>query len=510
MSRAERVLDPDRSALHRFGAELRRWRKARGLSQDRLGALVHVSGDLIYRVELAERRPARDLAERCDQILGTEGALAELWEASDAEEAARRSAVMRLTDIRDVGSAERSDAGLAQLRSTAIALHQGALGWDGVSAVVGTEITAGTLDDDQGDELLTIACQTAEGRVILVAVPRRAFLAAGVGATIASVASQASASHSVAVRAARVQSVSDDALDRFSQIRRLLRDADNLFGPERVMPLVHEQIMLVRQLSAGARGADRRRLLTVQAQFADLYAWLRQDTGSYKEAQFWLDRALDWSQMAGHSEAAAFILARKSQVAGELRDATDAIDLAEVAIQRAQSRHWRAASVAATYAAYGYALQGDKASCERQYVMAHELLTKVEPDPSTCYGLFLSAAYIDVQRAHSMAVLGDNKSAARAFAEAIDALPSGYHRDRGIYLVRKAASHAGAEEPEEAAAAGMLALAIGTETNSSRIVDGLARLHRTLSPWREIPQVAEFSSALADHFADRPADKERS
>lgn len=79
MSRPERDLYPDRSALDRFGYELRRWRKARGLSQDRLGTLVHVSGDLIYRIELGQRRPARDLAHRCDQALDTGEALLRLW-----------------------------------------------------------------------------------------------------------------------------------------------------------------------------------------------------------------------------------------------------------------------------------------------------------------------------------------------------------------------------------------------------------------------------------------------
>jgi transcriptional regulator with XRE-family HTH domain len=65
--------------VHRFGYELRKWRKARGLSQDKLGVLTHVSGDLIYRIELGDRKATRDLVERCEHALSAEGALLAHW-----------------------------------------------------------------------------------------------------------------------------------------------------------------------------------------------------------------------------------------------------------------------------------------------------------------------------------------------------------------------------------------------------------------------------------------------
>jgi transcriptional regulator with XRE-family HTH domain/tetratricopeptide (TPR) repeat protein len=67
------------SVKHYFGAELRRFRVARRLSQAALGAATHVSADLIAKIEKAERWPARDFAERCDQALESEGVLVRLW-----------------------------------------------------------------------------------------------------------------------------------------------------------------------------------------------------------------------------------------------------------------------------------------------------------------------------------------------------------------------------------------------------------------------------------------------
>lgn len=40
-----------------------------------LGRIVHVSGDLLSKVEKAERRPRSDLVARLDRALGAEGAL---------------------------------------------------------------------------------------------------------------------------------------------------------------------------------------------------------------------------------------------------------------------------------------------------------------------------------------------------------------------------------------------------------------------------------------------------
>lgn len=62
-----------------FAAELRHWRATRHLSLRQLSALTHDSHSLISRVESADRLPTKDLAERLDQALGTDGALGRVW-----------------------------------------------------------------------------------------------------------------------------------------------------------------------------------------------------------------------------------------------------------------------------------------------------------------------------------------------------------------------------------------------------------------------------------------------
>ncbi|MER8028190.1 helix-turn-helix transcriptional regulator [Streptomyces bauhiniae] len=56
-----------------FGTELKRRREEAGLTQTELGAKVFVSGGYIGQFEQAIRKPQLDVAQRIDEVLGTDG-----------------------------------------------------------------------------------------------------------------------------------------------------------------------------------------------------------------------------------------------------------------------------------------------------------------------------------------------------------------------------------------------------------------------------------------------------
>lgn len=89
VSQQPRTLDPSASPAAFFGAQVRALRERASLSQAKLGRLVHSSGDLIAKVEKAERRPSPDLVDRLDRALGAEGHLLRL--AHEIPERADRS-----------------------------------------------------------------------------------------------------------------------------------------------------------------------------------------------------------------------------------------------------------------------------------------------------------------------------------------------------------------------------------------------------------------------------------
>jgi transcriptional regulator with XRE-family HTH domain len=74
--------DPEAGAspLALFGAELRHYRTAAGLSQEQLGERIGYSAALVGAVETARRMPTEDFTARCDVVdeLSTGGALLRL------------------------------------------------------------------------------------------------------------------------------------------------------------------------------------------------------------------------------------------------------------------------------------------------------------------------------------------------------------------------------------------------------------------------------------------------
>ena len=349
---------------------------------------------------------------------------------------------------------------------------------------------------DDGDEIV-LPCRALDGRIIWVSIPRRTFLSGGLGASALAAIATATGTGLPAAPAAKLRTAASaqvNPVETLRELRRALIDTDNLLGPGSVLPAVHAQIQVIRQLREGTGGGDRQALLVMQAQYAEFAGWLHQDARDFQAAGFWLDRALDWSHAAADHEMATYVMARKSQLAGDMHDATGAIDLADAAAGMSRKRS-RLRATAATYGAHGYALAGQRTASLRAIDGAREMAGHLDGSPSP-WATWLDGAYIDVQRGRCLSALGDHAQAAIVFQQAIRDLPPSFRRDRGVYLAREALAHTGAREPEQAAGVGMQALAIAEATQSGRVIDELARVGTGLAPWAALPAVADFQDAL--------------
>ncbi|HSZ39458.1 MAG TPA: hypothetical protein VK817_05835 [Trebonia sp.] len=338
-----------------------------------------------------------------------------------------------------------------------------------------------------GPETVAVCCKTPDGRITFVDVPLRRLTGSDSPVTMP-----------VAAPRTRPWPRHDpDArpVERFLLARQALRDNDNLFGPHDVIPLAVRQLAIMRDLSRSLPGGGRRGLLRPQVQFADLLGWLYQDCREFTTAGHWLDRALEWAHMLDDQACVAFILARKSQLAGDMREPGAAIAAAEAAMRITSEDLIGAA--AATYAAHGHALAGDTAASGRLYERARTVLAGADGADSAPWVTFLDNAYIDVYEAGSLAVLGAHDAAAAGFEAAIGGLRPGFHRDRGVYLAREARSRAGAGEHEHAAELGLRALAIGTETQSARIFAELGDVRDATAPAAGSAAVTSFQAALS-------------
>jgi Helix-turn-helix domain/HD domain len=85
MGRKRRVLTPERSAVHRWGSELRARRDERGLSLAGLGRLARYDASYLGRLERGDQFATLAVAEACDRVLGAGGELVRSWHAADGE-----------------------------------------------------------------------------------------------------------------------------------------------------------------------------------------------------------------------------------------------------------------------------------------------------------------------------------------------------------------------------------------------------------------------------------------
>ncbi|MGY0466905.1 helix-turn-helix domain-containing protein (plasmid) [Kitasatospora sp. cg17-2] len=466
MGQRPNELTPDASPRHRWGYELRALRQGRGMSLRGLAAAALIDHSHLGRFERAERVPDRAQVVRLDAALNACGSLLRAWD----------------------------DLGIGQGDVASPVAHVAK-----ASAALALTLPHQAASDGEG---MSVPCRLRDGSVVWVNLDRRALLRGGVGLGVAAAvgvgtpaaAADRGTTSALARKARAASAYGATPVEHLRRTRRLLIDSDNLLGPRQVIATVREHIGVIQELRKDATASDRRDLAELQTQYGEFLSWLYQDLGNNEQAGYWLDRAFQWSHTVGDSELTSYVMARKAQLAGDMADLAEVVDLAEAAQRMARPRS-RLAAVARTYEAYGHALRGDASESERAIDQVRDSLDGVAADP-TPWGSWLNAAYVEVHRARGLEVLGRHDQAADAFAGAIRLLPDGYHRDRGVYMARQAVTLAGARRPEEAAVAGVHALAVAEDTGSGRILTELARLDKELADWSRLPEVAEFRRTL--------------
>ncbi|MGH8903719.1 MAG: helix-turn-helix domain-containing protein [Egibacteraceae bacterium] len=461
MSQSPKELTPYVSVRHFFGAELRRWREQRDLSQDRLGREVNFDGSLIGKVEKAERMPSRALAQACDRVLETGGSLARLWPLVDQE---RQRAEVSKT-------------------ANEVAPGPYAGGWPSAERV--------------GPDTLVLPVLTSNGKIVFMPIDRRTLLCAG-----AVIALPFDASDVEWPRLARaIQAPERVDTHIVGYLQRVLDEhgtADKLHGPRHLIDVVTAQMRFIDYLRGGARGEVRNELLTVGARYAEFAGWLHQDAGDTQAATYWTDRAMEWAQEAGNHVLVSYVLMRKSHQARDQRDGERVIGLAQVAQRVAGPLPPRIRAMAAEEEAQGHALADDEVACHRKFDEALELVASSHRDgiPGPGQGRWCTEVYIELQRANGWMELGHPLRAIGPYEYELARLPAVQQRDRGVYLARLGRAYVANRDPEQATAVGQKALVIGRETGSARIFTELHRLDAGLVHWPDLPAVAQFHEAL--------------
>ena len=333
---------------------------------------------------------------------------------------------------------------------------------------------------DAADEVW-VPARTASGEVVLVSLPRRTVVTGlGVGALAAAVGLQPAA--------ALANTQRFDHVEHFRKLRLSLIENDNLFGARGTIGLTEQSIDAMTRLRRAGIG-DATGLQRMQILYAEGAAWLHQDCRNWDRAQYWTDRALEWSHRLGDPYYVAAALIRKAQIANDMGEGAEAVELAEAA-ERAAPPSTRFGAVAAAFAGWGSALDGNSANSGRSFERARVLADNAVDDST--WGLFLDDAYIDVHQAHSRVALGDYRGAVEQFESSLRLMQSGYTRDQAVYIARQAIAHAKAGEAEPAAALGTAAMRVGVGTGSERVLHTVRELSNHIDPSSKQPEIVEF------------------
>jgi transcriptional regulator with XRE-family HTH domain len=294
--------------------------------------------------------------------------------------------------------------------------------------------------------------------------------------------------------------VEPELVDCLERLLAGYAQADNVLGPQHLLLTVRPHLAYIDQLLARAAHANRTRLLSVGARYAEFLGWLYQDAGNPQWSEYWSDRALSWAYEADASLLVPYVLMRKSNQASGLRQPPSTMSLALAALRRPAQLPPRVHALALRQLAHGHALTGEETACARALDAAREQVghTELYREEENGIAGYCTPEYVEMEAASCWMTLGKPREAVLIYERSLATWSPRFLRDRGVHLARLALAHAADGEPEQACATAHEALSIAHDTGSGRAMSELDRLTAQLAVWSDLPAVVEFLEARRD------------
>jgi transcriptional regulator with XRE-family HTH domain len=296
----------------------------------------------------------------------------------------------------------------------------------------------------------------------------------------------------------RPERVDRAVVDHLAALLDGQRRLEDLLGAARVLPTTVAQLDTIDGLSRAARSDVRHALLSVGAQWRQFAAWQSQDLGRPAEALAHHDRALEAAQEIDDANMAVTVMSLKSHLAWSRRDPARAVGLAAAGRRHLDGAAPGVRGLIAQQEARGWALDGDADRAHRLLDLTEELTARAaeHPEDEPVWTYFHDPGRVLFQRGVVDLELGRNARAADLFADACDALPTVYRRDRARYTANLALAAARGGDVDRAVEAGTAALDLIRDTGSSHAVSDMKALRVALRPHATVPAVRDFDAAL--------------
>jgi tetratricopeptide (TPR) repeat protein len=264
---------------------------------------------------------------------------------------------------------------------------------------------------------------------------------------------------------------------------------------------VTAQLSVVGNLTREARAPLRGEVLGIAGRYAHFAAWLNASAGRLADAGACCDRALGWAAESGDADMTATTLNLKAHVAWLGGKVGPMLGLSQAA-QRSTAASATVRALAVQLEARVHALAGDGDNAHRKLDEAASLLGNAARDPGNeppwmiiCF----SPGYLPLLRGLAHLYLGRYAHAVECLSAGLAEMSPEVGQSEWIawFLVRLAAAHARAGDPEQACSVAAQAVLIARRTGSSRLRAQLDRLLAQLSArWSALPAVADLGELM--------------
>jgi transcriptional regulator with XRE-family HTH domain len=427
MPQQPRHLDPWVSSIAYFGAELRALRTKHGLSQAQLGRAVHISGDLIAKIEKGQRRPAADLIHRLDHKLSAHGSLTRL--------------IVTMHGVEDDAAPE-----------TLVPEHPA---------------------EAPADRLPTEPRAVTERR----SVARPRVLAEPVAAAAAAPATRTDDPAPVPtfdLALIREQLGHEGGTESLAALRQVIdgmRQLDHGLGSGLGLAALPAHAEIAESLVQSTTGALHTQALSTLGEIHQLTGWMRFDQGDARGAESSFEAARSIAEQAGDDALMAYILGPSQGFAETYYGdpAGGAQHCAEALVWARRAGNSRLTAFVLTIGARAQARLGDRQRCRQMLELARRELALHRPSsPDPVWLEVFDRAALRGHTGSCLLDLGQPRRAIAPLAQQDETASRTFLRNRVIWLLDRARAHLELNEVDEGCAAISQALDAAAGTSSRR------------------------------------------
>ncbi|WP_394620122.1 helix-turn-helix domain-containing protein [Lentzea sp. JNUCC 0626] len=298
-----------------------------------------------------------------------------------------------------------------------------------------------------------------------------------------------------------------DAVSRIQGAALAFQETDRRLGGGVLLPSVELYLnQEIAPLLLDAHSGAAAGIFSAAASMTEIAGWMTHDSGQNPRARAYFERAYRLAVAAENNALAGNACASMSHLAIELGQHTDALRIATNGIVRSNRAGGTVRLTARlhTMRARALALSGENQACAQALDTAESLLDRAAGEKPADWIANFDEASLASEAAQCFLDLAEYAEAEQRATTAI-ALRSGDRvRSRAFGQLTMANILIGAGRPDEAAAFGNEVCKVTASLSSTRVLDQLNDLGRTLASASSVPEVAHFLATLGalSHVSD--------